>query len=94
MEKEYWILNFFNNKLEKRKLKRNEELKELERKKYYVIKGTMQIASEIKKILIEERIKHIQRCLKQFAEKDGFKAEYENLKIKLLIFKLTKESRF
>ena len=65
--KEYWVLDYFYNKFSKRKIEKHEIKKAKGENRFYVL-GTLEVASENKMILVDSRILHTQKILKNMDE--------------------------
>ena len=68
MEKEYFVLDFVDNKITKKVLKK-EQLVDFKRFGCFVVKDELKIASENKTITIEARIEHLREVLKRMKNK-------------------------
>ena len=93
MEKEYFVLNFVDNKITKKVLKK-EQLVDFKRLGCFVVKDELKIASENKTTTIKARIEHLREVLKKMKNKKNCENIYTNLKSELLLFIVGTQRRF
>ena len=84
--KEYWVLDYFYNKFSKREIKKDEIKKVKAENRFYVL-GTLEVASENKMVLINSRILHTKKILKNMGDLKERKRIETNLSIFLLKYK-------
>lgn len=84
--KEYWVLDYFYNKFSKREVKESEIKKIKAENRFYVL-GTLEVASESKMILVDSRISHIKKILKNMGDLKERKKIEANLSVFLLKYK-------
>ena len=84
--KEYWVLDYFYNKFSKRKIEKHEIKKVKGENRFYVL-GTLEVASENKMILVDSRILHTKKILKNMEDLKERKKIEENLSIFILKYK-------
>ena len=87
--KEYWVLDYFYNKFTKREIKESEIRKTKVENSFYVL-GTLEVASKNKMILVDSRISHIKKILKNM----GDLKERKIIEANLLVFLLKYKRRF
>ena len=83
---EYWVLDYFYNKFTKREVKESEIKKIKAENRFYVL-GTLEVASESKMILVDSRISHIKKILKNMGDLKERKKIEANLSVFLLKYK-------
>ena len=84
--KEYWVLDYFYNKFSKRKIEKYEIKKVKAENRFYVL-GTLEMASENKMVLINSRILHTKKILKNMEDLKERKKIETNLSIFVLKYK-------
>ena len=87
--KEYWVLDYFYDKFSKRKIEKHEIKKVKAENRFYVL-GTLEVASENKMILVDSRILHTKKILKNMEDLK----ERKKIEINLSIFVLKYKRRF
>lgn len=93
MEKEYFVLDFVDNKITKKVLKK-EQLVDFKRVGCFVVKDELKIASENKTTIIEVRTEHLREVIKRMKSKKNCENIYTKLKSELLLFIIGTQRRF